>query len=136
MRSRPQRSSVKLRHVRTWIAARRAHGAAYDDAFRSVDGLALVDRSEGWNGAIYTVRVLEGRREALRAHLREAGVETAVYYETPLHRQPALSHLKLAPGAFPNSELAAAEVLSLPIFPELTVEQREHVVAAVLAFFR
>jgi dTDP-4-amino-4,6-dideoxygalactose transaminase len=97
---------VKLGHVGEWIAARRAHGAAYDAAFHGLSGLEALVRGEGWNGSIYSVRVLGGRREALRAHLAERGVETAVYYDRPLHLQPALAQLGIGPGAFPESERA------------------------------
>lgn len=128
--------SVKLGLVEGWIRARRAHAAVYDAALGDLTGLAPVERGEGWNGAVYTVRVVEGRRDACRAHLAAAGVETAVYYERPLHLQPALSHLGLKAGSFPESERAALEVLSLPVFPEMSGQQRDHVVETVKGFFR
>jgi dTDP-4-amino-4,6-dideoxygalactose transaminase len=127
---------VKLRHAGEWIAARRAHGAAYDAAFHGLSGLEALARGEGWNGSIYVVRVLGGRREALRTHLGERGVETAVYYDRPLHLQPVLAHLGIGPGAFPESERAAGEVLSLPIFSDMTAAQRDLVIDATRAFFR
>jgi dTDP-4-amino-4,6-dideoxygalactose transaminase len=126
--------SIKLKHVPAWTRARREHALAYDAAFRGVPGVAPITRAEGWNGAIYTLRVEGGRRDALRAHLDARGVETAVYYDRPLHLQPALAQIGLGAGAFPESERAAAEVLSLPIYPEMSADERETVIDAVRGF--
>jgi dTDP-4-amino-4,6-dideoxygalactose transaminase len=83
---------------------------------------------------VYAVRAR--RRDALAAHLARAGVATQVYYRTPLHRQPALADVALVPLPLPEAERAAAEVLALPIYPELTREQVARVAAAVAAFYR
>jgi dTDP-4-amino-4,6-dideoxygalactose transaminase len=80
----------------------------------------------------YVIRVR--RRDELKAFLRERGVESEVYYPLALHQQPALLSLGYAPGAFPESERAASEVLALPIFPQLTFEEQEIVVAAIADF--
>jgi dTDP-4-amino-4,6-dideoxygalactose transaminase len=77
-----------------------------------------------------------GRRDALRAFLAERGVASGVYYPEPLHLQEAYAYLGAEPGDFPEAERACAEVLSLPVMPELTREQREHVAACVRAFFQ
>lgn len=127
--------AVKIGHVREWVLVRRAHVAAYQAAFRPIAGLSLLPVTEGTNAAAYTVRVLEGRRDALRAHLDARGVETAIYYPHPVHLQPALAHLGFRRGAFPESECAAAEVLSLPVHAELTAAQRSCVIEAVTTFF-
>lgn len=129
--------SAKMPHVDRWISLRRAHAAAYDAALRSVAGLGFVEGlSEGsWNGAIYTVRVRDGRRDALRRHLAESGVATRVYYAPPLHLQPALERFAPRQGALPETELASREVLSLPLYPELTPEQRDWVIETVRQFF-
>jgi dTDP-4-amino-4,6-dideoxygalactose transaminase len=127
--------SVKLAHVERWTQRRRAIAAAYDAAFRQLAGLRQIERGDGWNGSIYTVRVLEGRRDALRGHLADRGIETAVYYERPLHLQPALGFLGLGPGSLPESERAAVEVLSLPLYAELSDAARDHVAESVCTFF-
>ena len=75
-------------------------------------------------------------RDALRQHLRRRGIATAVYYPTPLHLQPALAQLGWRAGDFPHAERAAAEVLALPIYPELSLADADRVVAAVAGFFR
>jgi dTDP-4-amino-4,6-dideoxygalactose transaminase len=81
----------------------------------------------------YVIRVRQ--RDELRAFLRSRGIESEVYYPLALHQQPALRSLGYPVGAFPESERAAAEVLAVPIFPQLTLEEQEVVVAAIADFF-
>ena len=81
----------------------------------------------------YTIRV--DRRDELQAHLKAKGIGCAIYYPVPLHLQPCFEYLGYKQGAFPESERAASEVLSLPIYPELTSTQLDEVVAAVRAFY-
>jgi dTDP-4-amino-4,6-dideoxygalactose transaminase len=75
------------------------------------------------------------RRDQLKKFLRDRGVGSEIYYPLALHQQPALRSLGYPAGAFPESERAAAEVLALPIFPQLTFQEQEIVVAAVADFF-
>ena len=79
---------------------------------------------------LYVVRLL-GRdaafRDAVRERLAEAGVESGLHYPVPLHLQPAYAHLGYRRGDFPVAERLAAEILSLPMFPEITEEQQEYV---------
>jgi dTDP-4-amino-4,6-dideoxygalactose transaminase len=77
----------------------------------------------------YVIRVR--RRDELKAFLRGRGVESEVYYPLALHQQPALRSLGYPAGSFPESERAAGEVLALPIFPQLTLQEQELVVAAI-----
>lgn len=125
---------VKLPHLDEWIRRRRAVADRYREL---LDGLPVVLPSESrgclhtWNQ--FTVRT--ERRDALVAHLGERGIGTAVYYPTPLHLQPALAHLGHGPGDFPESERAAREVVSLPVFPELTDDDVRRVARAVREFF-
>jgi dTDP-4-amino-4,6-dideoxygalactose transaminase len=128
---------VKLPRLETWIAARREHAEAYAAAFQGIPGLSAPRLPPGVAGswAQYTLRVGQGRRDALAAALAARGIETAVHYPRPLHLQPALASLKLGPGSFPEAERAASEVLSIPVHAGLTTEERSHVIAAVQAFF-
>jgi dTDP-4-amino-4,6-dideoxygalactose transaminase len=81
--------------------------------------------------------VLRARdRDALRASLSAAGVDTQIYYSLPLHLQPALAHLGLREGELPHAERASREVLALPIYPELPREAAETVVEAIARFYR
>jgi dTDP-4-amino-4,6-dideoxygalactose transaminase len=124
-------------HVDGWISLRRAHAAAYDEALRDLPGLDVIEGlpETSWNGAIYTLRVREGRRDALRRYLTEQGVETRIYYDPPLHRQPVFGRAGTESETLPEAELASRQVLSLPLYPELAQEQREWVVDCVRRFF-
>lgn len=125
--------SVKLPHVAAWVRKRREHGAAYDRAFRTLGGFQAVERSRGWNGAVYAVRFRAGNRDMVRERLLADGIQTAVYYARPAHLERALGEYGRAQGSFMETERAAGDVLSLPISPEMTVEQRDSVVRAVVA---
>jgi dTDP-4-amino-4,6-dideoxygalactose transaminase len=81
----------------------------------------------------YTIRA--ERRDDLRAHLEADGIGSGVYYPVPLHEQACFSSLGCAGGDFPESERAATEVLSLPVFPELTADQRARVAESVRSFY-
>jgi dTDP-4-amino-4,6-dideoxygalactose transaminase len=88
-----------------------------------------------WAGDVYHLYVVRTRhREALREHLTRWEVGTQVHYPVPLHLQEANAYLGIPAGSCPEAERAAAEVLSLPLYPELTEEQLRHVAAAVNAF--
>ena len=75
------------------------------------------------------------RRDALQAHLKQEGIGHAVYYPIPLHRQPCFAHLGYRDGSLPRSERAAGEVISLPIYPELTRAQLDRVIDAIRGFY-
>ena len=122
---------VKLRHLDAWIAARRAHARFYDAALRGLDGVTCPQGSAGHTYHQYTLRIDGGKRDEIRHHLTARGVETQAYYRIPLHLQPALSHLGYQHGDFPVAEAASAEVLSIPMFPELRECERQWVVEAI-----
>jgi dTDP-4-amino-4,6-dideoxygalactose transaminase len=127
--------SAKLPHLAGWSAKRRQNAAYYNEALRHLaDVRTPFVRPE--NETIfnqYTIRV--PRRDALQAFLKDRGIGTAIYYPLPLHLQPCFAYLGYREGQCPESERAAAEVLSLPIFPELTESQLDEVIAGVRAFF-
>jgi dTDP-4-amino-4,6-dideoxygalactose transaminase len=129
--------SAKLPHLAGWSAARREHARFYDEALAGLEGVATPSVPEGSESIYnqYTLRVHGGRRDELAAFLRERGVGSNVYYPVPLHLQECFQYLGYRQGQFPESERAAAEVLSIPVFPELTEAQREHVAASIRAFF-
>jgi dTDP-4-amino-4,6-dideoxygalactose transaminase len=133
---------VKLPHLDAWVAARARHAAAYGEALAGLPGITPPATASGCGHAWhqYTVRVTgrvaSGKRDALAAHLAVRGIGHAVYYPGPVHLQPALAHLGHRPGDFPLAEAACAEVLSLPVFPELTNAERTRVVDAIAAFVR
>jgi dTDP-4-amino-4,6-dideoxygalactose transaminase len=126
--------SGKLPYLDGWSARRRANAKFYDRALAGIPGLTtpFVDASNESIFNQYTIRVQ--RRDALQAFLKEKGIGSAIYYPLPLHLQPCFEYLGYKKGSMPESERAAAEVLSLPIFPELTQAQLDEVVTAVRAF--
>jgi dTDP-4-amino-4,6-dideoxygalactose transaminase len=133
--------SAKLPHLGAWSAKRRENAAYYDAAFADLaqKGALTTPFVAPENESIfnqYTLRVAGGRRDALQAFLKERGIGTSIYYPLPLHLQPCFAYLGYKQGQLPESERAAAEVLSLPIFPELTRGQLDEVVAGVQAYFK
>lgn len=126
---------AKLRHLSHWSAGRRANAAYYTSAFADVAEVRtpVIDPANESIFNQYTLRA--DRRDDLQAHLKARGIGSAIYYPLPLHRQPCFEYLGYKEGAFPESEQAARDVLSLPIYPELTSSQLDEVVTAVRAFY-
>lgn len=126
--------NVKLTRLAAWTAARAANARRYDELFTDAglaDRIVLPHTDERcehvWNQ--YTIRIPHGQRDAVKAQLSAAGVGSEIYYPVPLHRQQCFQSLNYGPGSLPETERAASEVLSLPIFPELTAAEQETVVA-------
>lgn len=129
---------AKLPSLDAWNDARRGHAAWYDGRFAPLEarGALVRPRVRPGNESVYNQYTLRVRdRDALREHLTAAGVGTAVYYPLPLHLQPCFAPLGYGAGDFPEAERASAEVLSLPVFPELEPAEREAVARAVESFF-
>jgi len=133
---------AKLGHLDRWTEARRAHARGYQARFeaaglvgpdRPIRALPSLDALEDQVFNQYVIRTRD--RDALREHLAGAGVASAVYYPIPLHRQACFKELGIAPGSLPHAERAARETLALPIHPELSAAQMDHVVDQVRAFF-
>lgn len=133
--------SVKLKHLDSWCAARIERARTYRQLF-SASGLvgkellalplAPADKSHVFNN--YCIRA--GRRDELKAFLATAGIQSEIYYPLPLHLQECFAELGYQRGDFPAAELAATQVLALPLYPELTMAQQETVVGAVARFYR
>jgi len=121
---------VKLRHLDPWTEARRGVASKYN---RLLVNLGVELPSEmPWARHVYHVYTLRTTdRDALQAALHSQGVQTAVHYGLPVHLQPAYADIGYSRGAFPQSERAAGEVLSLPIYPEITDTQIERVAETV-----
>jgi len=123
--------SVKLKHLDEWSAARRRNAARYDDLLAG--SRVVVPKVRDGNVSIYNQYTLRAgdRRDALRDHLQKCGIGCEVYYPVPLHLQECFAYLGGKPGDCPAAEAAAKEVLSIPIYPELTREQQAYVASAI-----
>jgi dTDP-4-amino-4,6-dideoxygalactose transaminase len=129
---------TKLPYLAGWSEARRRNAAWYDDRLSALEegGHLTRPRILELNESIYNQYTLRVRdRDALRDHLTARGIGSAVYYPLPLHLQPCFEYLGQSPGSFPESERAAGEVLSLPIFPELEESELEEVASAIEEFY-
>ena len=121
---------VKLRHLDEWNARRREIAARYDELLAGSGVVTPVERPYARH--VYHLYVIRTpQRDALRAYLREAGVGTSIHYPLPTHLQEAYRDLGLGPGSLPVTERAANEVLSLPMFPELTEEEQRVIGQAI-----
>jgi dTDP-4-amino-4,6-dideoxygalactose transaminase len=130
---------VKLRHLNSWTAGRQRNAQRYQELFAEYELDRVIKAPSAPPGCThvynqFTIRVRE--RNALKVHLERMGIPTDIYYPYPLHLQPAFAGLGYQPGSFQAAETACAEVLSLPIFPELSCLQLRTVVEAMSGFDR
>jgi dTDP-4-amino-4,6-dideoxygalactose transaminase len=133
--------NVKLKKLAEWTERRKANARRYDERFAASGldqqlGLPQTDPrcDHIWNQ--YTVRIPGGQRDAVRAQLAAAGVGSEIYYPVPVHLQKCFQSLGYGLGSLPHTERAAREVLSLPIFPELTAAEHETVVVRLADVLR
>ena len=126
---------AKLPYLAGWSAKRRENAAYYDAAFADLAEITtpFIDPVNESIFNQYTIRL--EKRDDLKAHLASRGIGHSVYYPLPLHLQACFAYLGYGEGSFPVSEKAAHEVLSLPVFPELTRAQLDEVIAAVRSFY-
>ena len=126
---------AKFKHLEAWSEKRRANARYYDEAFADLDQVTtpFVEKDNVSIFNQYTLRVQ--RRDDLQAYLNSKKIGNSIYYPLPLHLQPCFSYLGYKEGQCPESERAAKEVISLPVFPELTLAQLDEVIAAVRAFY-
>jgi dTDP-4-amino-4,6-dideoxygalactose transaminase len=129
---------VKLCHLKSWTAARQRNAERYRAlaAEHGLDRWIALPAHPRHSVHVYNQFVIRAQqRDELRECLRQAGVPTEVYYPSPLHLQPAFAYLGYQRGDFPAAELASQEVVSLPIFAELTEGQQRTVLASVSEFY-
>jgi dTDP-4-amino-4,6-dideoxygalactose transaminase len=121
---------VKLPRLERWIENRRAVAARYNEAFAESGLQTPSDPPDGRHAYHqYTIRVSD--RDRVQGALQDAGIQTMIYYPVPLHLQKVHANLGYAEGTFPESERAAREVISLPMYPELPVADQRRVIETV-----
>ena len=129
---------VKLRYLDGWTQGRQRNAAYYDAAFAEAGLGANLSTPSAPAGQrhIFNQYVVRARnRDALKARLAERGIGSEIYYPVPMHLQKCFAYLSYRAGDFPHSEQAAAEVLALPVYPELEQAQLAHVAATVAEFY-
>ncbi|NMG09275.1 DegT/DnrJ/EryC1/StrS family aminotransferase [Brasilonema sp. UFV-L1] len=121
---------IKLRYLDIWNNQRQRVATRYHQFLNQVSGITTPQELPGgmgvWNQ--YTIRVQDHKRDSIRTLLQECGVNTMIYYPHPLHLQPVYENLGYKEGQLPVAEQACQEVLSLPMFPELSEEQQDMVI--------
>lgn len=124
---------VKLKHLAAWNEQRRAAARRYDELLANVKDVTRPVTLAGNVPVfhLYVVRLPEAKRDAVLRHMQAAGVGVALHYPTPIHLQGAFRHLGHRVGDFPVAEALSRQMLSLPLYPELTAEQQERVVTAL-----
>ncbi len=127
---------AKVKYLRDWAERRRKQAAAYDAALGAIDGVTAPPVHDGNEHVYHQYTIRAARRDDLKKHVSDSGIGCAVYYPKPLHVQPCFSEFGYREGDFPEAELASREVLSLPVYPELTQPQRESVVDAIRRFYQ
>jgi dTDP-4-amino-4,6-dideoxygalactose transaminase len=134
---------VKLRYLPTWNQQRRDRAAHYDALFRAAglaaestnDGIVLPYTDPRATPVFHQYVIRANRRDDLRQYLTDRHIGSEIYYPVPLHLQVALRPLGYKPGDFPHAEQAAAEVLALPIYPELRDDEQQTVVDTIRRFY-
>ena len=124
---------VKLKHLEEWNEARRQHAAVYTREFAG-SGLRLLEELPDTKSVHHIFPLFTARRDGLREHLQQDGISTGLHYPIPVHLQPAFRSLGHKKGDFPETERACQEVLSLPMYPELSEEAVLSIVDSVLQF--
>lgn len=127
--------NLKLGHLDDWNEARRFRARRYNERFAGSEALDLPIEIDGARHVYHVYAIRVRQRDQLVEHLSAAGVQTLVHYPIPMHLQPAFTELGYKNGDLPITESVSNEILSLPLFPELTEKQQDFVADQVLSFF-
>ena len=126
---------VKLAHLPEWNAQRRERAVEYQRLLEAADTALVPSYEPAWSRGVYHLYVVRtADRERLMDHLKKAGIGTGIHYPIPLHLQKAYREMNYRKGDFPVTEQAAAEIVSLPMFPQLTADQQARVVEEIVKF--
>jgi dTDP-4-amino-4,6-dideoxygalactose transaminase len=127
--------TVKIKHLEEWNEERREKASQYQRLLGGIAGTIILPYEPPWSKAVYHLYVIRSHnRDALRTHLAQAGIGTGTHYPVPLHLQNAYRALAHKEGDFPVTEKVASEILSIPMYPQLQLEQQYQVAEAVLNF--
>ena len=126
---------VKLGYLESWNRLRTEKARCYREALTGIGDLILPEVPEDGAHVFHLYVIRSAHRDALMSHLNGQGIQTGIHYPVPIHRQGAFAYLGQPQGAFPGSECLAREILSLPMFPELSSEQLLRVTTSIREFF-
>jgi dTDP-4-amino-4,6-dideoxygalactose transaminase len=125
---------VKLGHLRDWNVQRRLNASTYNDLLQDLEGVQIPYQPPRLQPVFHLYVIRSKERDDLQRYLNESGIRTGIHYPVPLHLQEAFKYLGHARGDFPVSEMAASQVLSLPMYPQLRIEQQLAVCSAISAY--
>lgn len=130
--------NVKIWHLDEYIQARQCAARIYSEGLKNIDGITPPEEMSYSTHVYhqYTLKVKNGMRNALRAHLSEQGIPNMVYYPLPLNGQNAFKNIVRTPGQLDVSTKLAQSVLSLPMHTELSKEEQKHIIASIQTFFK
>jgi dTDP-4-amino-4,6-dideoxygalactose transaminase len=127
--------NVKLPHLKRWTAARQTNAALYIEALSDISQIKCISEKPNTKHSYHLFIILCEDRDALKAHLEGAGIETAIHYPTPLPLLKAYASEGYTAADFPHSAKAATQMLSLPMYPELTSVQVIYIAESIKAFY-
>ncbi len=122
---------AKLSHLDAWNQKRRAHAARYRELLAGMKNVTIMSEQPNREHIYHLFVIRIPNRDIVKAKLLDVGIETGIHYPIPIHLQPAAASLGYHAGDFPVSERLATEMLSLPLYPEMTEQQQDHVVKAL-----
>lgn len=130
--------NIKLKYLDEYASAREKAATYYDNALSSIEEIQTPCRNKNSTHVFhqYTLRIKNGKRDALKKHLDNEGIPNNIYYPVPLYEQEAFKHLAGAVSFLPVTDMLCREVLSLPIHTELTTDIQDYIISAILKFFR
>jgi len=126
---------VKMRRLKQWTEQRRAAAALYAKHLKGLPVTLPPQTPEKWSQSFYVYTIRAEKRDALMEHLKKNNIGCAVYYPVPLYKQPLYKNLNLKAADYPHAEKAALEVVSVPIFPDITEAQIERVSRVIRGFY-
>lgn len=130
--------NVKIQHLDEYIQARQRAARIYSEGLKNIDGITLPEEMSYSTHVYhqYTLKVKNGMRNALRAHLSEQGIPNMIYYPMPLNGQNAFKNIVRTPGQLDVSTELAQSVLSLPMHTELSEEEQKYIITSIQTFFK
>jgi len=126
---------VKLRHLEKWTEDRRKNASLYHENLLGLSGMTLPLEPDDYRHVYHIFAVRTQNRDKLQQWLSKNGIQTGIHYPVPVHRQPAYSSRIVAPFILPHTERAASELISLPMYPELTKNNIHHITQSIRHFF-